>query len=163
MDLFLLVLNSRLGKSRSSPRTFAKPRASKRSPRNVCPRPPQDTGDTDAGAGKHVRACIVYTWDHKSSASFWQGMKVYVRDDGVSDYPSTILTAGQAANPRRRGADVQSAHYRSQGPPRRSSYRAQGGAVEHQLARELVARLYGRRGHARICAAHFRVHLLPHG
>ena len=28
--------------------------------------------------GKHVRACIVYTWDHKSSASFWQGMKVYV-------------------------------------------------------------------------------------
>ncbi|KAF1365690.1 ANTH-domain-containing protein [Lizonia empirigonia] len=25
---------------------------------------------------KHVRACIVYTWDHKSSASFWQGMKV---------------------------------------------------------------------------------------
>jgi hypothetical protein len=25
-----------------------------------------------------VRSCIVYTWDHKSSASFWQGMKVYV-------------------------------------------------------------------------------------
>jgi hypothetical protein len=29
-------------------------------------------------AGKHVRSCIVYTWDHKSSASFWQGMKVCV-------------------------------------------------------------------------------------
>ena len=25
---------------------------------------------------KHVRACIVYTWDHKSSTSFWSGMKV---------------------------------------------------------------------------------------
>ncbi|GAB1211226.1 hypothetical protein ATERTT37_000339 [Aspergillus terreus] len=26
--------------------------------------------------GKHVRSCIVYTWDHKSSAAFWAGMKV---------------------------------------------------------------------------------------
>lgn len=26
-----------------------------------------------------MRACIVYTWDHKSSASFWQGMKVWVK------------------------------------------------------------------------------------
>lgn len=25
---------------------------------------------------KHVRACIVYTWDHKSSQAFWAGMKV---------------------------------------------------------------------------------------
>ncbi|KAF3482314.1 cytoskeleton assembly control protein Sla2 [Arthroderma uncinatum] len=25
---------------------------------------------------KHVRSCIVYTWDHKSSMSFWSGMKV---------------------------------------------------------------------------------------
>lgn len=25
---------------------------------------------------KHVRSCIVYTWDHKSSAAFWAGMKV---------------------------------------------------------------------------------------
>jgi hypothetical protein len=30
------------------------------------------------GLGKHVRSCIVYTWDHKSSAAFWAGMKVYV-------------------------------------------------------------------------------------
>lgn len=27
---------------------------------------------------KHVRSCIVYTWDHKSSAAFWAGMKVLV-------------------------------------------------------------------------------------
>ena len=27
---------------------------------------------------KHVRSCIVYTWDHKSSTAFWAGMKVYV-------------------------------------------------------------------------------------
>ncbi|PMB64320.1 Endocytosis protein end4 [Beauveria bassiana] len=27
---------------------------------------------------KHVRACIVYTWDHRSSLSFWSGIKVYV-------------------------------------------------------------------------------------
>jgi len=25
---------------------------------------------------KHVRSCIVYTWDHKSSGAFWAGMKV---------------------------------------------------------------------------------------
>lgn len=25
---------------------------------------------------KHVRSCIVYTWDHKSSQAFWSGMKV---------------------------------------------------------------------------------------
>lgn len=30
---------------------------------------------------KHVRSAIVYTWDHKSSQSFWAGMKVYVARD----------------------------------------------------------------------------------
>lgn len=25
---------------------------------------------------KHVRSCIVYTWDHRTSQSFWGGMKV---------------------------------------------------------------------------------------
>jgi len=34
--------------------------------------------DETAPKRKHVRSCIVYTWDHKSSGSFWQGMKVYV-------------------------------------------------------------------------------------
>jgi len=32
--------------------------------------------DETAPKRKHVRACIVYTWDHKSSQSFWNGMKV---------------------------------------------------------------------------------------
>ncbi|KAF1809951.1 ANTH-domain-containing protein [Eremomyces bilateralis CBS 781.70] len=32
--------------------------------------------DETAPKRKHVRACIVYTWDHKSSQSFWSGMKV---------------------------------------------------------------------------------------
>ncbi|KAF2109175.1 ANTH domain-containing protein [Lophiotrema nucula] len=32
--------------------------------------------DETAPKRKHVRSCIVYTWDHKSSGSFWQGMKV---------------------------------------------------------------------------------------
>jgi hypothetical protein len=27
---------------------------------------------------KHVRACIVYTWDHRSASAFWSGIKVYV-------------------------------------------------------------------------------------
>lgn len=27
---------------------------------------------------KHVRSCIVYTWDHKSGQSFWAGLKVCV-------------------------------------------------------------------------------------
>jgi len=34
--------------------------------------------DEVAPKRKHVRACIVYTWDHKSSQSFWAGMKVSV-------------------------------------------------------------------------------------
>ncbi len=34
--------------------------------------------DETAPKRKHVRSCIVYTWDHKSSQSFWGGMKVYV-------------------------------------------------------------------------------------
>ncbi|MCJ1370136.1 sla2 Src-like adaptor 2 [Loxospora ochrophaea] len=36
---------------------------------------------------KHVRACIVYTWDHKSSQSFWAGMKVWV-------YEKSTLSSG---------------------------------------------------------------------
>ena len=28
---------------------------------------------------KHVRSCIVYTWDHKSSLSFWAGMKASLK------------------------------------------------------------------------------------
>lgn len=40
---------------------------------------------------KHVRACIVYTWDHKSSASFWSGMKVQpIQADEVQTFKALI-------------------------------------------------------------------------
>ena len=54
-------------------------------PRGDCtqtyPSPPTSTLKSSLCSrysGKHVRACIVYTWDHKSSQSFWAGMKVCV-------------------------------------------------------------------------------------
>ena len=40
---------------------------------------------------KHVRACIVYTWDHKNSGSFWQGMKVYVGLPGAWQWAARPL------------------------------------------------------------------------
>ena len=40
---------------------------------------------------KHVRACIVYTWDHKSSQSFWAGMKVQpILADEVQTFKALI-------------------------------------------------------------------------
>ncbi|KAM0458044.1 hypothetical protein ACHAPV_001410 [Trichoderma viride] len=40
---------------------------------------------------KHVRACIVYTWDHRSSQSFWAGMKVQpVLADEVQTFKALI-------------------------------------------------------------------------
>ena len=40
---------------------------------------------------KHVRSCIVYTWDHKSSMSFWAGMKVQpVMADEVQTFKALI-------------------------------------------------------------------------
>ncbi|KAK3674416.1 sla2 Src-like adaptor 2 [Recurvomyces mirabilis] len=40
---------------------------------------------------KHVRACIVYTWDHKSSASFWNGIKVQpIQADEVQTFKALI-------------------------------------------------------------------------
>ncbi|PVI06623.1 ANTH-domain-containing protein [Periconia macrospinosa] len=40
---------------------------------------------------KHVRAAIVYTWDHKSSASFWQGMKVQpIMADEIQTFKALI-------------------------------------------------------------------------
>ena len=40
---------------------------------------------------KHVRSCIVYTWDHKSSTSFWAGMKVQpVMADEVQTFKALI-------------------------------------------------------------------------
>ncbi|KAK3076937.1 hypothetical protein LTS18_011601, partial [Coniosporium uncinatum] len=44
-------------------------------------------------SGKHVRAAIVYTWDHKSSASFWSGMKVQpILADEVQTFKALITT-----------------------------------------------------------------------
>lgn len=34
------------------------------------------SADETAPKRKHVRACIVYTWDHRSSQAFWAGLKV---------------------------------------------------------------------------------------
>ncbi|KAL2758413.1 hypothetical protein ACRALDRAFT_1080258 [Sodiomyces alcalophilus JCM 7366] len=34
------------------------------------------SADESAPKRKHVRACIVYTWDHRSSQAFWTGLKV---------------------------------------------------------------------------------------
>ncbi|KAL8763869.1 MAG: hypothetical protein Q9184_000465 [Pyrenodesmia sp. 2 TL-2023] len=40
---------------------------------------------------KHVRACIVYTWDHKSAQSFWAGMKVQpILADEVQTFKALI-------------------------------------------------------------------------
>ncbi|KAF2834257.1 ANTH domain-containing protein [Patellaria atrata CBS 101060] len=40
---------------------------------------------------KHVRAAIVYTWDHKSSQSFWAGMKVQpILADEVQTFKALI-------------------------------------------------------------------------
>ncbi|KAK0267126.1 sla2 Src-like adaptor 2 [Friedmanniomyces endolithicus] len=40
---------------------------------------------------KHVRACIVYTWDHKSSQSFWNGIKVQpIQADEVQTFKALI-------------------------------------------------------------------------
>jgi hypothetical protein len=48
-------------------------------------------GEAYRAVGKHVRSCIVYTWDHKSSASFWQGMKVQpIMADEVQTFKALI-------------------------------------------------------------------------
>ncbi|KAF5620927.1 cytoskeleton assembly control SLA2 [Fusarium sp. NRRL 52700] len=40
---------------------------------------------------KHVRACIVYTWDHRSSAAFWSGIKVQpILADEVQTFKALI-------------------------------------------------------------------------
>ncbi|PKS12077.1 hypothetical protein jhhlp_001373 [Lomentospora prolificans] len=40
---------------------------------------------------KHVRSCIVYTWDHRSSHAFWSGMKVQpILADEVQTFKALI-------------------------------------------------------------------------
>ncbi|OAL06147.1 ANTH-domain-containing protein [Phaeosphaeriaceae sp. SRC1lsM3a] len=81
-----------VGKSRSSPSTSARQRASKKSHQNVRSIQLSKTAiEAYQGAGKHVRACIVYTWDHKNSQSFWQGMKVQpILADEVQTFKALI-------------------------------------------------------------------------
>lgn len=41
---------------------------------------------------KHVRKCIVYTWDYKSSASLWSGLRVLpILNDEVQTFKALIL------------------------------------------------------------------------
>ena len=54
----------------------------------------------DNSAGKHVRSCIVYTWDHKSSLSFWAGMKVYEFAQTSSSTSSPEQALLHRLNPR---------------------------------------------------------------
>ncbi|RYP78111.1 hypothetical protein DL770_006938 [Monosporascus sp. CRB-9-2] len=47
--------------------------------------------DETAPKRKHVRSCIVYTWDHKTSQSFWQGLKVQpILADEVQTFKALI-------------------------------------------------------------------------
>lgn len=51
---------------------------------------------------KHVRACIVYTWDHKSSQSFWNGIKVQpIQADEVQTFKAlyTVHKVMQEGHP----------------------------------------------------------------
>ncbi|KAK1983382.1 ANTH domain-containing protein [Colletotrichum cereale] len=47
--------------------------------------------DETAPKRKHVRSCIVYTWDHRSSQAFWTGMKVQpILADEVQTFKALI-------------------------------------------------------------------------
>ncbi|RYP23670.1 hypothetical protein DL765_000966 [Monosporascus sp. GIB2] len=49
------------------------------------------SSDETAPKRKHVRSCIVYTWDHKTSQSFWQGLKVQpILADEVQTFKALI-------------------------------------------------------------------------
>ncbi|KAL2161163.1 hypothetical protein VTH06DRAFT_8382 [Thermothelomyces fergusii] len=49
------------------------------------------SADETAPKRKHVRSCIVYTWDHKSSQSFWAGLKVQpILADEVQTFKALI-------------------------------------------------------------------------
>lgn len=49
------------------------------------------SADETAPKRKHVRACIVYTWDHKSSKSFWNHLKTLpIQGDEVQLFKALI-------------------------------------------------------------------------
>ena len=48
--------------------------------------------DDSASKRKHVRACILYTWDHKSSKEFWESLKVLpLKDSDIQLFKALIL------------------------------------------------------------------------
>lgn len=50
------------------------------------------SADDSAPKRKHVRACIVYTWEHKSSRAFWETVKVQpIRNSDISLFKTLIL------------------------------------------------------------------------
>lgn len=50
------------------------------------------TIEDSASKRKHVRACIVYTWDHKSSKEFWESLKVLpLKDNDIQLFKALIL------------------------------------------------------------------------
>lgn len=50
------------------------------------------TTDDSPPKRKHVRACIVYTWEHKSSKAFWEALKVQpIRNSDAQLFKTLIL------------------------------------------------------------------------
>lgn len=50
------------------------------------------TSDEVPPKRKHVRACIVYTWDHKNSRAFWNAVKVQpIQVDQVSLFKALVM------------------------------------------------------------------------
>lgn len=50
------------------------------------------TSDEVPPKRKHVRACIVYTWDHKNSRAFWSAVKIQpVQGDQISLFKALVM------------------------------------------------------------------------
>ncbi|ODV82628.1 hypothetical protein CANARDRAFT_204805 [[Candida] arabinofermentans NRRL YB-2248] len=50
------------------------------------------SGEESAPKRKHVRGCIVYTWDHKASKAFWEAMKLLpIQSDEIQMFKSLIV------------------------------------------------------------------------
>lgn len=106
--------------------------------------------DEVAPKRKHVRACIVYTWDHKSSQSFWAGMKVCVAELDCCFVNLWAHHPPQATNSRRRSPDFQSTHHHPQGPPGRAPERSQRSTRAGWLDRQSTTGGRWRCRHARL-------------
>ncbi|ODV93056.1 hypothetical protein PACTADRAFT_47253, partial [Pachysolen tannophilus NRRL Y-2460] len=49
------------------------------------------SADETAPKRKHVRACIVFSWDHRSSKAFWNGLKILpLQDDEIKLFKALI-------------------------------------------------------------------------